>query len=57
MQSSFSYGGSNHSLVQEVLLMGTSLFLGGGIKTLKDQAEKDPANIFGWFSSRLESQY
>lgn len=37
--------------------MGTGLFSGGGIKTLKDQAEKYPGNIFAWFSSRLESQY
>lgn len=35
--------------------MAASLFWGGGIKMLKDQGEKDPANIFVGVSSRLES--
>lgn len=51
----FFYDSSNQRLAQEVPVVAASLFWSGGVQMLKDQGEKDPANVFAGISSRLES--
>ena len=51
----FFYDSSNQRSVQGVPVMAASFFWGGGIKLLRYQGEKDPANIFAGVSSGSES--